>query len=71
MSVASQVVYVLRRLWKRKRIAYHSLFRGKTDRSERVAAFLAVLELIKNRRVRVEGDGENSEIVLVNGREER
>ncbi len=71
VSVASQVVYVLRTLWKKKRIAYRSLFHGKKDRSERVAAFLAVLELIKNRRVRVEGDGDQSEIILVNGREKR
>ena len=65
VSVASQVVYVLRRLWRTKRLSYRELFAGKRDRSERVAAFLAVLELVKNRRIRVEGEGENQEVLLM------
>ena len=52
VSVASQVVFVLRQLWKGKRVSYEALFAGKHDRSERVAAFLAVLELVKSRRIR-------------------
>lgn len=65
VSVASQAVFVLRKLWKRGRISFHALFAGKRDRSERVAAFLAVLELVKSRRIRVEGDGEECEIKLL------
>lgn len=67
VSVASQIVFVLRSLWKRRRVPFRELFRGKHDRSERVAAFLAVLELVKGRRLRVEGDGEDCEVRLMNG----
>lgn len=69
VSVPSQIIYVLRRLWKRKRIAFRELFRGKKDSSERIAAFLAVLELVKGKRLRVEGDGEECEIKLIHGGE--
>lgn len=65
VSVASQVVFVLRKLWKRKRISFSALFADKKDRSERVAAFLAVLELVKSSRIRVEGDGADCEIKLL------
>ncbi len=68
VSVASQVVFVLRKLWKKKKISYRALFADKRDRSERVAAFLAVLELVKSRRIRVEGDGDDSEVKLLEGR---
>ena len=51
VSVASQTVYVLRTLWKRGSIAYRALFAEKEERSARVAVFLALLELVKNRRV--------------------
>lgn len=68
VSVASQTVYVLRILWKRGSIAYRALFAGKDERSARVAVFLALLELVKSRRVRVEGEGDMCEVRLL-GRE--
>lgn len=68
-SVASQIVFVLRSLWKRRRVPFRELFRGKRDSSERIAAFLAVLELVKGRRLRVEGDGDDCEIRLISGGE--
>lgn len=69
VSVASQIVFVLRSLWKRRRVPFRELFRGKRDSSERIAAFLAVLELVKDRRLRVEGDGDDCEIRLISGGE--
>ena len=68
-SVASQIVFVLRSLWKKRHVSLKELFRGKNDPSERVAAFLAVLELVKDKRLRVDGDGEDCEIKLTNGGE--
>lgn len=65
VSVASQTVYVLRTLWKRGSIAYRALFAEKEERSARVAVFLALLELVKNRRVRVEGEGDHCEVRLL------
>ena len=69
VSVASQIVFVLRSLWKKRHVSLKGLFRGKNDPSERVAAFLAVLELVKDKRLRVDGDGEDCEIKLTNGGE--
>lgn len=69
VSVASQIVFVLRSLWKRRRVPFRELLRGKRDSSERIAAFLAVLELVKGRRLRVEGDGDDCEIRLISGGE--
>ena len=69
VSVTSQIIFVLRSLWKRRRVPFRELFKGKKDSSERVAAFLAVLELVKGKRLRVEGDGEDCEIKLIKGGE--
>lgn len=69
VSVASQIVFVLRSLWKKRHVSLKELFRGKNDPSERVAAFLAVLELVKDKRLCVDGDGEDCEIKLTNGGE--
>ena len=41
------------------------LFRGSRSRSEVVATFLAVLELCKNHRLRLSGDGENCTVTYV------
>ncbi len=55
----------MRRLWNGQAVTYRGLFAGKRDRSERVALFLAVLELIKSRRIRVEGDRDDSPVRLL------
>ena len=65
VSVASQAIAILRKLWKKRSVPYKALFAGKLDRSQRVTAFLAVLELVKNKRLRVEGDGEDAEVKLL------
>lgn len=65
VSVVSQAISVLRRLWKEREIRYVDLFREKKEKSERVAAFLAVLELVKEKRIRVEGERENARIRLI------
>ncbi len=69
VSVTSQIIYVLRSLWKRRKITFKELFRGKKDSSERIAAFLAVLELVKGKRLRVDGEGDDCEIKLIKGGE--
>ena len=69
VSVASQIVYVLRRLWKVKAVEYESLFIEKRDKSDLVATFLAVLELVKGKRVRIEGEGGTATVKLMDGDE--
>jgi segregation and condensation protein A len=67
VSVASRIIYVLRRLWRANEIEYEALFEEKREKSELVAIFLAVLELVKGQRVRIEGDGRKVTIKLMNG----
>ena len=56
VSVASRVVYVLRGLVRGKVRYLSSLFQRSFGRSENVATFLAVLELLKAGRVTVDED---------------
>lgn len=65
ISVTSQVISLLRQLLKNAVLSYGDIFRGKSDRSERVAAFLAVLELVKGKRIFIEGEGEESQVKLL------
>lgn len=51
VSVTSKIIYVLRQLYKTGTCLMDGLFAGMTDRSERVATFLAVLELTKSGRI--------------------
>lgn len=67
VSVSSQIVYVLRCLWKTGKATYRQIFKAKKERSARVAAFLALLELIKGKRVRVEGGSDDPVLVLQKG----
>ena len=48
VSVESKITYVLERLYTVGRFEMSSLYEGMTDRSERIATFLAVLELTKS-----------------------
>ncbi len=57
VSVASRVVYVLRRLYHSGEVPYQEFFRGG-DCSEQVATFLAMLELIKSKRIRMSDDNQ-------------
>ena len=67
VSVASQIIYVLRRLWRKDEMKYGDLFDEKREKSDLVATFLAVLELVKGKRVRIEGENRDATIKLMNG----
>ncbi len=56
VSVFSKIVYVLRRLFSGNSVSVASLYDGMTDRSARVATFLAVLELTRNGRIALNDD---------------
>ncbi|MGN0609768.1 MAG: segregation and condensation protein A [Oscillospiraceae bacterium] len=62
VSVTSKIIYVLRNLYKSGKCTTDSLFEGLNDRSERVAVFLAVLELTKSGRILLNDD--NTEITF-------
>ena len=59
VSVSSKIVVVLRNLKKKSKVAFKNLFSSAESRSDVVATFLAVLELLKDKRIKAdEKDGE-------------
>ncbi len=62
VSVTSKILYVLRRLYKTGRCSMDGLYDGMTDRSEKIATFLAILELTKSGRISLNDD--NTEITF-------
>ena len=51
VSVMSKVIFLLKNLYKKGFVRTSSLYDGLTEKSARVAMFLAVLELIRNGRI--------------------
>jgi len=56
VSVISKVVFILRQVYDGKSVSVASLYDGVTDRSARVATFLAVLELTRFGRIALNDD---------------
>lgn len=71
VSVSTKIVFVIRNLWGGGKQKLTSLYKTASDRSELVATFLAVLELCKVNRVRIDGEAENQEITLIKGHKNR
>ena len=69
VSVASGMIHVLRCLWKEHEVPYTKVFEQAESKSQMVATFLAVLELVKGKRVRVEDENGSSRLVLLDGGE--
>lgn len=67
-SVSSKIIFIMRKLWSGKNKNINSLYSSAKNRSELVATFLAVLELVKANRLHISGDAENTEVVLVKER---
>ncbi len=68
VAVSTKIVFVIRNLWKGGKSKLSSLYASAESRSEIVATFLAVLELCKANRVKVEGEGDAQEIRLIKER---
>ncbi len=62
VAVSTKILYVLRRLYKTGKCSMEGLYDGMTDKSERVATFLAILELTKAGRICLNDD--NTEITF-------
>ncbi len=67
VSVSSKIMFVLRRLYKNKnkKVEYQSLFQSAESKSELVATFLALLELVKANRIRVDGENEHQTVTML------
>lgn len=57
VSVSSRIAFVLGRLYRSARLGLAQLFDQSADRPEMVATFLAVLELIRDKRALLSEDG--------------
>ncbi|MBR4123112.1 MAG: segregation/condensation protein A [Clostridia bacterium] len=71
VAVSTKIVFVIRNLFGGGKKKLSTLYGTAQSRSELVATFLAVLELCKANRVKIEGDGESQEITLVKGHKNR
>lgn len=63
VSVTSRILHLLRRLYKQSTVSLSSLWEDSQNRSELVATFMAVLELLKAKRVHL--TREDSELVFL------
>lgn len=55
VAVSTKIIYVLRRLRREEAVPYTALFEQAANKSELVATFLAVLELVKAKRIYIDG----------------
>lgn len=65
VSVASKISFVLRKLYTGGKVKYDALFEKAESRSDLVATFLALLELVKQNRVTVSGEGEEQRVEML------
>lgn len=70
VSVNSKIIHLMRRLWHGKQLEYHEIFEVCEGKSDLVATFLATLELVKGKRIRIEGSGENAVVRMIEERSE-
>ena len=70
VSVSSRILFILRRLYKNTTMSLSGLFLQSRSRSEAVATFMAVLELMKAGRIRLTQEDTVIQF-LGRGREER
>ncbi|MGN1114662.1 MAG: segregation and condensation protein A [Oscillospiraceae bacterium] len=63
VSVTSKIIFVLKKLYKTGVYKMAGLYEGITNKSEKIATFLAVLELTKSGRIYINHD--NSEIRFI------
>ena len=70
VPVGARITYITDLLKSKGTCTYEQLFLSSTDRSELVATFLAVLELVKNKHIRIEGDGDEAQVMLIDSVQE-
>ena len=68
VPVSSKVVFLMRTLRSKGKTTLRELFQPGDTRSDIVATFLALLELLKSERIKVSGRGDNPEIKMMDKR---
>lgn len=62
VSVTERIGFVLKSIYKSKRLKFSALFEQAESRSELIATFLAVLDLVRNQKVNID----DNEIMTIN-----
>ena len=70
VSVSSRISVIAEKFKHKKKQKFISFFEESESRSEMVATFLALLAMVKAKRLLVEGDMDNPDITLLQGRGE-
>ena len=70
VSVTSRIRVIIDRFKNGDRHSFSSFFEKSESRSEMVATFLALLSMVKAKRIFIDGDSGNPDIVLLQGRGE-
>ncbi len=65
ISVSSRIIRVMRNLWRKQNVKYSDLFEACNGKSDLVATFLAVLELVKGKRVIIDGEGDSATVTML------
>lgn len=69
VSVGSKIDSIVSSLKKRKKRKLFDIYKEAKSRSDLVAAFLAILELAKNKTIYISGDGDDAQIEILEGME--
>ena len=69
ISIDDKVEEILNMFFKNRTISFMDIIKKATDRAEMIAYFLALLELQKDNRIYVRGQGDGYSISLNNGKE--
>ncbi len=69
VSVGSKIESIVTSLKKKRKTKLIDIYRRAKSRSDLIAAFLAVLEMAKNKTIYVTGEGEDIQIELLEGNE--
>ena len=67
VSVSSRITFVLKKLKRVKKLKYEALFEDSKNKSELVATFLAVLELVKGRELCIDDENDVVTVKLIGG----
>ncbi len=69
VSVGSKIESIVTSLKRKRKTKLFDIYRQAKSRSDLIAAFLAVLEMAKNKTIYVTGEGEDVQIELLEGNE--
>ena len=67
VSVGSKISVIFKKLKNKASIRFSSFYEDSESKSDMVAMFLAMLELVKSKKIRVDGDGKEMTVSLVKG----